>query len=132
MNYVDKIMNETGPVVGVLILKVDGSIVEEKWDMTPKLNKLGEYLNDCVTFVGQYEEDCGNVIVVTKGLNKCNKKIDKNFVNKHILPEPFNDDDDNFGDMVLIRMNSEAIPQDLVLSEWVELCSTKKPYLFNL
>tara|TARA_Y100000389_G_scaffold140231_1_gene138030 strand:+ start:261 stop:596 length:336 start_codon:yes stop_codon:yes gene_type:complete len=108
MRSIPEILAEEGPVVKVVVLKTDGSKKEELFDMTPMKNTLGKYLNDSVTFIGQYEE---TQVVITKGLNSTDSE------NKNVLPAPFNDEKHN-GDIVLIRMDDDAIPQDFTLDEY--------------
>ena len=108
MRSISEILAETGPIVTVVILKVDGTQEEKLFDMTPMKNTLGKYLNDSVTFIGQYEDE---QVVITKGLSNING------INKNILPKPF-DKETHYGDIVLIRMDDDANPSDFTLDEF--------------
>lgn len=111
---IQEILSEQGPIVKVVILKTDGTQEESVFDMTPMKNTLGKYLNDSVTFIGQYEEQ---QVVITKGLNSTAQK------NKNVLPEPFHEEEHN-GDIVLIRMDDDANPKDFTLVEYAGLFSS--------
>ena len=111
---IKEILEEEGPIVKVVILKVDGSQEESIFDMTPMKNTLGNYLNDSVTFIGQYEDE---QVVITKGLHSTAP------INKNILPPPFNDEKHN-GDIVLIRMDDDATPKDFTLNEYYMISSS--------
>ena len=114
MRSIPEILSEVGPIVKVVILKVDGSQEETTFDMTPMENTLGKYLNDSVTFIGQYEDE---QVVITKGLNS------NAAINKNRLPQPFDKEEHN-GDTVLIRMDDDANPKDFTLSEYQNLSSS--------
>lgn len=114
MRSIPEILSEIGPLVKVVILKVDGSQEETTFDMTPMKNTLGKYLNDSVTFIGQYEDE---QVVITKGLNSTVA------INKNRLPRPFDKEEHN-GDIVLIRMDDDANPKDFTLSEYQNLSSS--------
>ena len=113
MRSIREILDETGPIVKVVILKVDGTQEESTFDMTPMKNTLGKYLNDSVTFIGQYEDE---QVVITKGLNSTEQE------NKNILPCPFHEEKHN-GDIVLIRMDDDANPKDFTLREYLTIFS---------
>ena len=114
MRSLREILDENGPIVKVVILKVDGTREESTFDMTPMKNTLGKYLNDSVTFIGQYEDE---QVVITKGLNSTEPE------NKNTLPSPFHEEKHN-GDIVLIRMDDNAIPKDFTLQEYLNLSSS--------
>ena len=113
MKSIPEILSETGPIVKVVILKIDGTQEESTFDMTPMMNTLGKYLNDSVTFIGQYEE---KQVVITKGLSNNLSE------NKNRLPPPFHNEK-HHGDIVLIRMDDDATPEDFTLDEYKSMIS---------
>lgn len=91
-----------------LLLKSNGEIEECKIDMTPHTNNIGKLLDDKVSFIGQLlrEPEKTNAVLMF-GKNAEEKNLDKN---KCVLPKPF--DDNIFGDVFIIGMNSESDPED--------------------
>lgn len=99
-----------------LLLKSNGEIEECEIDMTPHTNNIGKLLDDKVSFIGQLlrEPEKTNAVLMF-GKNAEEKKLDKN---KCTLPKPF--DDNIFGDVFIIGMNSESDPEDFTLNDFNE------------
>jgi len=109
MNSFMDVMNEEGPHVKTVILHEDGTEEEKVLDMTPRLDTLGQILNNRVSFIGQWEDE---YVVIVYGYDQsCGKQ------NKNILPYPYETIRVN-GPIILVRMDGDAIPRDFTLDEY--------------
>lgn len=107
-SILNAVMSAEGPVVQCVILRSDGTSEEQTVDMTPRLNKPGEILGGAVTFVGQYPEH-EIVLMMRKDAPEGTP------INKHKLQPPLHKRE-IAGDMMLVRMDQEAMPQDFTLA----------------
>jgi len=109
LSNITSLMEEEGPTVTLVILRSGGIIEEKKVDMTPKLNKVGELLGGPGTFIGQFEE-------IQAVLMKLREPTEDTPVNTCKLPAPL-DSEEVRGDIIVIRMDDNATPQDLTKEE---------------
>ena len=102
----------------MILLKENGNITEIKLDMDANKNELGNYLQDKLTFLGQIvrEPEKTNIIIIS-GLNS--QKLNKG-INQCKLPIPF-DKEIVYGDIVLLPMNEQSQPENILLSEYYDL-----------
>jgi len=104
---INAIVSSEGPIVGVVILQTDGTVIEEEMDMTPKKKNVQARLGGEVTFVGMYHNETeveGVVVVVRK-----NAKEQGLILSKHVLQPPFHREE-IYGDLLLMRTSAEAVP----------------------
>ena len=96
-----------------LLLKSNGEIEEHTIDMTPHTNNIGKLLNDKVSFIGQLlrEPERTNAVLMF-GKNAQEKGPEKN---KCVLPLPF--EDDIYGDIFIIGMNSDSDPESFLIDD---------------
>ena len=96
-----------------LLLKSNGEIEEHTIDMTPHTNNIGKLLNDKVSFIGQLlrEPERTNAVLMF-GKNAQEKGLEKN---KCVLPLPF--EDDIYGDIFIIGMNSDSDPESFLIDD---------------
>ena len=96
-----------------LLLKSNGDIEEHTIDMTPHTNNIGKLLNDKVSFIGQLlrEPERTNAVLMF-GKNAQEKGLEKN---KCVLPLPF--EDDIYGDIFIIGMNSDSDPESFLIDD---------------
>merc|ERR1711935_110335 len=104
---INAIVSSEGPVVAVVILLADGSVIEEDLDMTPRQRNVQTRLGGEVTFLGMYhsvEEVDGVVVVIRKDAKEMGHAL-----SKHKLQPPFRNDD-IYGDALLMRSDFEGNP----------------------
>jgi hypothetical protein len=99
-----QILQSEGPTVQMVILKPDGTIVEETFDSTPSKNHLSELVGGPVTILGKYHQ---NSVILLK--LRCPQPDAS--VNSHVLHAPFADAE-VVGPIAMVRMNNEALPED--------------------
>lgn len=107
------LMKAVGPHCKCVKLLADGTSVELVLDMTPKLNEAARELGGKAGFVGQFPDL--NVVVM------CVRDADSLPLNAHSLPAPLDEltgRDAPRGDLLLLRMDDDAEPQDFTLEEW--------------
>lgn len=105
------VMREEGPVVKCVLAKADGTLQELELDMTPRLGKWGELLGGRTTFLGQYASL--NVVVMAR----LDAKEEGAPRSKAVLKRPFHEAEVH-GDVLLVRMDDSATPQDFSLKEY--------------
>lgn len=103
------LLDATLPVVKCVLLKCDGTMEEKDVDMTPKKQEVASLLGRPVAFLGQWEQ-LEIIIVTVRDDTGCS-------INTHKLPAPFHESAVK-GDILLIRTDSEAVPQDITLDEY--------------
>ena len=108
-------LSHSGPLVYVVVLRADGSAAECLLDMSPHKLPLVTLLGGRITINGQYVPQ--EVVVV--------KRQRATVPNQHVLPPPFERDEIK-GDIGLVRMNAQSIPESFRLSEYFAL---QEPYL---
>lgn len=114
-SMISQLLEKSGPIVSVVVLKADGSAEERKLDMTPRLNMVAAVLGGPATFVGQYEEE--QVVVL------CRRDQTQDLpLSKHKLAPPL-DGEVVRGDMVCVRMDEDAEPRDFTLAEYQAIAS---------
>ena len=92
-------MNADGPIVNLLVLRVDGSTEELVVDMTPRDRKLDILLGaKGLTFLGQYD-DLGVVVITGKDPAAP--------LSTHILPFPLHEEKLR-GDIVLMKSDDDG------------------------
>jgi hypothetical protein len=105
-------MNADGPIVNLLVLRVDGSTEELVVDMTPRDRKLDILLGaKGLTFLGQYD-DLGVVVITGKDPAAP--------LSTHILPFPLHEEKLR-GDIVLMKSDDDGIPGDFTAAEFKAL-----------
>ncbi len=110
-----ELMREEGPVVTAVLLHGNGDCEEITVDMTPRLNSLVKLLGGSITFLGQYQD----IDVVAVSL------VDYPVlapVNEYKLPPPLHTHDIK-GDVILMRVNENAHPEDFKVDEWRQFIS---------
>lgn len=108
-------MNQQGPIVPIIILHADGTASNPSTDMTPRLDAVGRLLQGSGTFLG--EIDCLHSVIVIRR-DQDNTTLN---VNQHKLPYPFNQDTEPVrGDILIIRMDNDAVPEPLRVEEYNE------------
>ena len=101
-----------GPIVSLVLLPTDGTIVEHTVDMTPRINMIETLIDGQLTINGQFIKE--KVIII--------KRRDESGLswNKHILPPPFHHDKIR-GPICLVRMDDNAVPQHFTRKEYENL-----------
>mmetsp|Transcript_14910 Transcript_14910/g.20870 ORF Transcript_14910/g.20870 Transcript_14910/m.20870 type:complete len:218 (-) Transcript_14910:120-773(-) len=117
MESILAVMSAEGPIVTGVLLSSDGKTKELKLDMTPRLNTPGSTLGGPVTFLGAMGEI--DVVIMAR---RDQEDLPEN---QHSLPKPFNKMKVN-GDMLLVRMNEDAIPEEFTLEEYNKHVEKKK------
>eukprot|EP00465_Bigelowiella_longifila_P009134 CAMPEP_0185254464 /NCGR_PEP_ID=MMETSP1359-20130426/3263_1 /TAXON_ID=552665 /ORGANISM="Bigelowiella longifila, Strain CCMP242" /LENGTH=221 /DNA_ID=CAMNT_0027837491 /DNA_START=20 /DNA_END=685 /DNA_ORIENTATION=- len=117
MESILSVMAAEGPVVTGVLLSSDGKAKEMKLDMTPRLNTPGSTLGGPVTFLGAMGEI--DVVIMAR---RDQENLPEN---QHSLPKPFNKMKVN-GDMLLVRMNEDAVPEEFTLEEYNKHVEKKK------
>ncbi len=105
------LLSQSGPLVYVVVLHADGTAKERLLDMSPSKLPLVILLGGRITINGQYVPQ--EVIVVKRYQGAT-------AANKHVLPPPFESDQIQ-GDIGLVRMNAQSIPESFRLSEYFAL-----------
>lgn len=131
-DIISNMINIKGPVVNILHLHSDGSISSIHADMTPKLDLVGKLLRGTATFLGEIGE-LGSIIIIRKDQSK------KLPINKHSLPYPFHlgyeHDSGEIsavrGDIIIVRMNNDAVPVDLSIDEYNKYCDSVRGKTHN-
>jgi hypothetical protein len=96
----------------VLISEEENHITDVQITVSNRSNDLFRVLKGTATFIGQWPE----LEVVIMKCRESNFQLLKN-INK--LPPPFQDEE-VFGPILLIRMDSDSEPQDFTVQEFLE------------
>lgn len=96
----------------VLISEEDGNISEVSVVVSSESRDLYRLLKGTATFIGQWPE----IFVV---IMKCRESTFELMENRNVLPPPF-ENEKVLGPILLVRMDSNAEPQDFTLSEYLE------------
>ncbi|GAB5369161.1 hypothetical protein AAMO2058_001381900 [Amorphochlora amoebiformis] len=102
-------LSANGPHVTAIVLKANGKTETPKLDMTPRLNTPAQVLGGGITFLGTMP-DLDVVVMIRRDQEGLPE-------NKHHLPKPYTTAQ-VFGDILLIRMDESATPQDISLAEY--------------
>ena len=109
-------MSEDGPVVQAVILRTNGTSEELTINMGPARREVERILGmNGNSFVGQYVEQG---VVAVKSYTPPNNTPP----NTHTpLPPPLDAEGVVIGDIVLVRINDDAVPEDFTLAEWQQI-----------
>ena len=97
------------PVKAVLVGVQSGDIREVNLDISSRTSQVSQYLGGRGTFIGQWPEH--DIVIM-----KCVDSIFDSGLNSNRLAKPFHMEHVT-GPMLLIRMDENAEPKDLFLSE---------------
>lgn len=112
-----QVMNITGPTVTAVVLKADGTAEQISIDTSPKVNAAAALLKGNPTFIGQWTSL--NVVLM------CSKITGDDWpINQHKLPHPFSKIEVK-GDVLLLRINDDAVPADFTKEEWERFTSER-------
>ena len=97
------------PVKAILVGVRCGDIREVSLDISSRSSQIVEYLGGRGTFIGQWPEH--DIVIM-----KCIDSIFDPGINNHVLAKPFHKEK-VIGPILLIRMDENSEPKDLLLSE---------------
>ena len=97
------------PVKAILVGVQSGDIREVSLDISSRTSQVVEYLGGRGTFIGQWPDY--NIVIM-----KCVDSIFDPGLNSNRLAKPFHSEN-VVGPILLIRMDDNAEPKDLLLSE---------------
>ena len=97
------------PVKAVIIGEQRGDISEISLDISTKTSQVTQYLGGPGTFIGQWPEL--DIVIM-----KCRESLFDPIINQNKLAQPFTNEV-VVGPILLIRMDSNAEPKDLHLTE---------------
>lgn len=103
-------MQQEGPIVQTVLLRTDGSSTQLAVDMSPRENAICQILGGPTSFLGQLLD---LKVVVMMRLQQ-----DGLPTNTHRLPQPLDQAGLVRGDLLLVRMDEGAQPQDFLLQEY--------------
>lgn len=124
-------MSAQGPVCNILHLTADGKLHTMHADMTPTANTVNNLLGGSATFVGELPAPLNAVVAVRRDQTSTTLPV-----NKHTLPAPFSQGYASYdkkgkesfapvrGDIVIVRMDKDAVPTDLSEAEYTKYCQS--------
>lgn len=112
LSHLRAVLSAEGPIVSVVFLRTNGTAEEKLLDMTPRKQAIGSELgSNTLSFLGQFQSL--NVVILQR-----RDQMKDIPLNCHNLPAPFSGSIGIRGDLALVRMNRESIPESFTLKEW--------------